>query len=84
MRLIKSNPAILSRTIVEFDEDNLSFNNDIGSSSMPWKSFIKASIQKEYYELYITELQAYVIPKRAFDSTQLEKFESIVKKISES
>ena len=81
MRLIKSNPAILSETTIEFDENSLSIKNDIASSSLPWKSFIKAAMHKEYFELYITELQAYVIPKRAFDSNQLEKFENIVSRI---
>ena len=49
LRLIKSNPAVLSKTTIEFDEDGLSVKNDVGSSKLQWNSFVKSADLKNYF-----------------------------------
>jgi hypothetical protein len=75
LRIFRSNPALFSETTLEFNEEYLTFENELGNSRIPWKAFIKGVICREYFELYLSELNVVMIPKRAFSTEDLERFE---------
>jgi hypothetical protein len=81
LRLLNSSPALLSETTLDFDDECLTLMSDLGTSRTLWRAFTKAVNRPKYFELYVSELHAIIIPKRAFSISDMERFEAIIKQL---
>lgn len=60
-------------------ESGISTKNEMMESTFQWKSFIKKQENKDYYFLFISSMQALIIPKRIFDhSEDRTRFEKLL------
>jgi hypothetical protein len=80
-RIMRSNPLFGSETMLTFDENGLTLTSKLGKSQTPWASIVKYSEASQYFHLYLSEVHAITIPKRAFPEDQLEAFHGFVSKL---
>ena len=73
------NSSIYLDTSVIISETGISTKNALMQTTFQWNAFIKKQESKEYYFLFITSIQALIIPKRIFGSaTERIQFEKLL------
>ncbi|WP_141228354.1 YcxB family protein [Anaeromicrobium sediminis] len=66
-RTMRKNKILRATQIYEFHEKGVKIKIDEMEAEMKWSQFQMIVESKEYFELYISSMQAYIIPKRCVD-----------------
>lgn len=64
---------------VVIDETGIRASNEFGNYSSGWQDVFKASESKKAFYIYISKLQAHIIPKRFLDPGEDKKIRELVK-----
>ena len=67
-RLYTSHKLLQSPIAYSWDLDHFVAKSEYGNSSIPWSKFLKFKENKEIFLLYVSRLQFFCLPKRAFPS----------------
>jgi hypothetical protein len=71
------NSSLFLPGVISFSESGIHLKNDLIESKFQWKAFIKKLESENYYFLFISNIQALIIPKRLLPNNeskiQLEK-----------
>ncbi len=70
---VASNPAnsqIFLMTTLMVSESGLSVKDELTELKYQWKAFVKKQESAHYYFLFVNAMQAVIIPKRIFSSTE--------------
>jgi hypothetical protein len=70
------NKGMANSTTISIDPDGLEASNGLSSSTLSWFAIEKISITAEYVFLYVSAMNAVVIPRRAF-TTETQRQECI-------
>jgi hypothetical protein len=80
-RIYAQSQRLSRNATISWDEENLNYQDEGGSSQTNWKSFIKWVEGKEYLLLYTYDTSFFTIPKKLFaDADQLKNIEDFLKK----
>lgn len=60
------------------DGDGLQYASDLGQSEVKWNAFAKFRETPNLFMLYSGARMFQVVPKRAFEGTQLEEFRTVI------
>ena len=73
------NSSIFLDILMIISETGISTKDALMETKFSWKSFIKKQESREYYFLFVSSMQALIIPKRIFNSTDEKKqFEKLL------
>jgi len=75
------NEGMFTECTITFSEIGLLVKNDLGELNRKWKGVVKKSETKDYFFLFISSVQAVVIPKRVFKTKEeIEEFKKLLLK----
>jgi hypothetical protein len=66
------------RTMEFSDEQVITHVEGISDETLSWKAFVRISETPEYFFLYISAIQAHVVPKRAMTATQIKELTQLL------
>lgn len=70
------NSSILGERELEINDKEIVYVNDAGRSYCKWDSITRNAVTKEYFYLYTSSIQGYIIPKRLFSSQkEIDEFD---------
>lgn len=71
---VPENAIWFGRRTMEFDDERvITAVSDISNETLSWKAFVRASETPDYFFLYISNLQAHIVPKRTMNPIQIEE-----------
>ena len=75
---VPENRNMTGRRTVEFGDEIVKITSDISESAMQWDAFVRFAESPEYFFLYISALQAHIIPKRAMSAAEVDGLRQIL------
>ena len=74
------NKGMAAPTTLSIDESGIEANNGLGTSKLLWTAIERLAVTDEYAFLYVSAMNAVVVPKRAFASdAQRQEFVQLVR-----
>lgn len=79
-RYFNSNKLLQQQMRYDFGDVSFNLNSESGSANIKWENLYKVNEYKEVFALFISRLQAYIIPKRCFENKEdMERFKEILR-----
>lgn len=72
------NNSLFTSTAITISETGISLKDEFTERKFQWPAFIKKQENKEYYFLFYSSLEAVIIPKRVFKSSEQLLFEGFL------
>ena len=73
-----NNSSIFGEMSLTISETGISIKAAFMESRYQWKSFIRKQENKDYFFLFISSIQAVIIPKRIFNAEERAQFEKLL------
>lgn len=79
IKTYKTNKLLQQEVTYRFGENGFALESESGKVNISWDKVYKICRVKDFYTIYISNVQGYVIPRKHFDEVSINQFNRLIK-----